>query len=190
MRKLILVSHISLDGFVAGAKGELDGFPAGDENLEFVCRLTDNADACLFGRVSYHVLNDFWPNAKDLPDATKSQKEYSHWYNGANKIVLSKTMSAGHLNNTTIIRENILDKMVEIKNKAGKDILIFGSPGAAQTLQNLGLIDNYWIFVNPVVFGQGIPLFAGQTNKVKLRLLSTRQFSNGEMALHYDVNRQ
>jgi dihydrofolate reductase len=74
MRKLVLVVHISLDGFVAGAKGELDGFPSGEENLQFVCKLTENADAALLGRISYKLLNGYWPTAKDLPNLTAFEK--------------------------------------------------------------------------------------------------------------------
>lgn len=73
MRQLILVVHISLDGFVAGTKGELDGFDASEENLQFVCSLTEHADAALFGRISYELLNNYWPTAKDKPNATQGE---------------------------------------------------------------------------------------------------------------------
>ena len=76
MRKLSLLAHTSLDGFVAGAKGELDDFHASEENLQFVCSLTEQADAALFGRISYKLLNDYWPSAKDLPNASKAQLRF------------------------------------------------------------------------------------------------------------------
>ena len=189
MRKLILVVHTSLDGFVAGPKGELDGFDASEENLQFVCKLTEEADTALFGRTSYELLNGYWPTAKDRPNATKGAMAYSNWYNNAKKIIFSRTMSDENLNNTTIISKNISDEILEIKQQAGQDILIFGSPASSQLLMQLGLIDHYWVFVNPVIFGQGIPLFAGSTNKTKLKLLATKQFPNGEIALHYVVER-
>lgn len=190
MRKLILVVHISLDGFVAGQNGELDGFDAGEENLEFVCRLTDEADAALFGRTSYQMLEAYWPTAKDRANATKSEIAYSNWYNKAQKIVISKTMQGQHLRNTTVIGGNILNEIGKIKEEPGKNILIFGSPAASQSLMRLDLIDGFWIFVNPVIFGSGIPLFAGGENQQKLRLVTTKSFSNGETALHYIVNRE
>lgn len=86
MRELILVAHISLDGFVAGPNGELDGFDAGEENLEFVFQLT-NADAALFGRKSFELLNHYWPTAYAHPKATKGEVSYSTWYNSATKII-------------------------------------------------------------------------------------------------------
>src|SRR5690348_5224520 len=125
MRKLILVAHATLDGFVAGTKGELDGFSAGDENLEFVCRLTDDADAALFGRISYELLDSYWPTAKDRAGATKSEIEYSTWYNHAEKIVFSRTLTE-RKNNTTIISSNISNAIIKIKQQPGKNILIFG----------------------------------------------------------------
>jgi dihydrofolate reductase len=185
MRKLILVAHTSLDGFVAGLKGELDGFDADEENLEFVCRLTEEADTAVFGRISYQLLDSYWPTAGDRPNATKSEIAYSNWYNNAKKIVISKTTTDKNLNNTTIISGNITGEIVKIKEQAGKHILIFGSPSVSQLLMPLNLIDDYWIFVNPIIFGKGISLFAEGQGKIKLKLLSTKQFSNGEIALHY-----
>jgi dihydrofolate reductase len=190
MRKLILVAHISLDGFVAGPKGELDGFEAGEENLQFVCSLTEEADTALFGRISYQLLNSYWPTAGTRPNATKGEIAYSNWYNNAKKIVISRMMAKENLNNTTIVSGNISNEIIKIKEQAGKNILIFGSPAASQPLIELNLVDSYWIFVNPVIFGQGIPLFAGLTNKIKLKLVAIKQFSNGEIALNYSVDRQ
>ena len=186
MRKLILLVHVSLDGFVAGTKGELDGFPAGEENLEFVCQLTETADAALFGRVSYQLLDQHWPTAKDLPAATSGQMAYSNWYNDAQKIVVSKTITETK-SNTIIISENIQTTIAAIKKQQGRDILLFGSPSLAQLLMQNGmqLIDEYWIFINPVIFGKGIPLFNGKQQKTSLALKSTTKFSNGEIALHY-----
>lgn len=187
MRKLILIAHTSLDGFVASPSGELDGFDAGAENLEFVCRLTKQADAALFGRVSYQLLHRYWPAAKDNPAATWGEVAYSHWYNKAQKIVISKTLDATSLDNTTVISENIPNAVLKIKHQPGKDILLFGSPTVAQLLMQHHLIDSYWIFVNPVIFGNGIPLFAGTGAGLKLELAATQSFPNGEMALYYTM---
>ena len=175
MGKLVLVVHISLDGFVAGLKGELDGFEPDEENLQFVCSLTENADTALFGRISYQLLNRYWPTASLRPNATKGEIVYSNWYNGAKKIVISKTMTA----------EN-LDEIVKIKEQAEKSILIFGSPMVSQLLMQHNLIDSYWIFVNPIMFGQGIPLFTDLSHKIELNLVTTRKFRNGEIALNYE----
>src|SRR5438552_10363331 len=190
MRNLVLVVHISLDGFVAGVKGELDGFDAGEENLQFVCNLTEEADAALFGRVSYELMNGHWPTAKERPNASKGEIAYSNWYNSAMKIVVSKTMGKANLNNTSVISENIPNEIREIKEQKGKNILIFGSPSVSQLLMQHNLIDTYWIFVNPAIFGQGIPLFTGFAKRIELKLGATKQFANGELAMNYIVDRQ
>ena len=189
MRKLILIVHTSLDGFVAGTKGELDGFDASEENLQFVCELTAEADAALFGRISYQLLNSYWPEAKDLPNASKGTLSYSTWYNNAQKIVISKTLAKERLDNTTFICDDIANAISDFKNQQGKDILIFGSPCVSQLLVQHNLRDSIWIFINPVILGQGIPLFTGSENKTTLKLVATKQFANGEIALHYVVQR-
>lgn len=190
MRKLILIVHTSLDGFVAGTKGELDGFDASQENLEFVCKITEEADAALFGRISYKLLNDFWPTAKDRANATKGEIAYSSWYNNAKKIVVSKTLSGEKINNTEIISDNISDEIIKIKNQPGKSIMIFGSPSVSRIFMQHNLIDSYWIFVNPTIFGEGIPLFTSLPNKIKLKLAAAKQFANGEFALNYLVDKE
>jgi dihydrofolate reductase len=190
MRKLILVVHTSLDGFVAGQKGELDGFTAGEENLEFVCRLTKQADTALFGRVSFQLLNSYWPMRKDHPEATWNEMAYSCWYNVASKIVVSTTLQQAAVSNATIISTNVVAAIRQLKQAEGKQILLFGSPALARTLQQHGLIDDYWLFVNPVIFGGGIQLFTGSQQKEKLQLVKTKQFTNGELALHYKACRQ
>ncbi len=187
MRKIILIAHISLDGYVAGKKGELDGFDASEENLQFVCKLTENADAALFGRISYELLNSYWPNAKNLSNASKGMIAYSDWYNSAQKIVFSKTLTKENLpDNTLLMHDIIANEIINIKEHEGKDILIFGSPSVSQKFMQLKLIDSYWIFINPVIFGEGIPLFVPSANKSKLKLTVNKQFPNGETALHFE----
>jgi dihydrofolate reductase len=98
-------------------------------------------------------------------------------------------MTGEGIDNTIIISDNISNDIKKIKRQTGKDILIFGSPSVAQTLMKLELIDSFWIFINPIIFGQGIPLFSGKAEKSKLKLLATSLFSNGEIALNYVVDR-
>jgi len=192
MRKLILIAQTSFDGFVAGPKGEFDNFIGDEENLEFVCSLTDDADTALFGRRSYQMLEVDWPTAANKPNATKSVIKYSNWYNKVPKYVLSKTLQAGSSKNTSIISENIsaqVNKIKESGNTESRNILMFGGPTATHSLIELDLLDSIWLIMHPVIFGQGIPLFKNDIKKViKLKLLSTKQFSSGTLALNYDIN--
>lgn len=187
MRKLILIVHTSMDGYVAGENGELDGFNPSPENLGFVCNLTNEADALLAGRVSYQMLESHWPTARDKANATQSEITYSNWYNDAEKIVLSKSLVGKKLKNTTIIADDIAKKLTEYKAGEGKNILMFGSPTAFQTLNELDLIDEYWVIHYPCFFGAGIPFFTRAESPKKFKLMNTRQLSNGELAIHYKV---
>src|ERR1700712_5430557 len=189
MRNLIFFMHTSLDGFVAGPNGEMNWIKVDNEIFDFVGSMTDNADAALYGRVTYEMMQSYWPTAGDEPNASKHDKEHSVWYNKVSKIVLSKTISEKELDNTTVISDQLTDNINKIKNQDGKNILIFGSPTASHSLMSHGLIDEYWLFVNPVLLGQGIPLFKDVTERTKLKLIETKTFSCGVIALHYETKR-
>src|SRR5688572_1939393 len=182
MRKLILIVHTSIDGFVAGVNGEFDDFNPSPENLDFICSLTDEADAALVGRVSYQMLEKYWPTARDNKNATPGEIKYSNWYNAADKIVLSNSMS-GSSDKINVLSDDIALAVRKIKNRKGKNILMFGSPTAYETLSRLNLIDEYWIIQYPVFFGKGIPFFTRVQNSNRLSLLDIKQLSNGEIAI-------
>src|SRR6185295_12966234 len=159
MRPLVFFMHTSLDGFVAGLNGELDWIKLDDEMFDFVKQMTDKADTALYGRVTYGMMESYWPTAGEKPDATKHDKEHSAWYNKVSKVVLSRTMSEAGLRNTKVIGNNLAQNINELKQREGKNILIFGSPGASQSLLNEGLVDEFWLFVNPILLGRGMPMF-------------------------------
>lgn len=196
MRKIISFMHISLDGFVAGLNGEIDWVKVDDEIFDFVGKRISKGDTALYGRVTYQMMENYWPTAGDKPTATRHTIEHSKWYNKVRKIVLSKTMKEAGLaagqagvTNPKIISDNLPEKINEIKQQDGEDILLFGSPTATHSLIQLNLIDGYWLFVNPIILGQGIPLFVDIKDKTKLKLLNTRKFSSGVTELDYIVDR-
>jgi len=185
MRKIISFMHVSLDGFVAGPNGEMDWIKVDEEIFDYVGKRISEGDTALYGRVTYQMMESYWPTA-----ATRHDIEHSKWYDKVHKVVLSKTMKEAGLANTKIINDNLSDSINEIKQQPGNDILLFGSPTATHSLMQQDLIDGYWLFVNPIILGQGIPLFAGIKDKIKLKLLTTRQFTCGVTELNYTVNRQ
>ena len=189
MRKLIFFMHTSLDGFVAGVHGELDWIHIDDEMFDFVATMTDNADTALYGRVTYEMMQIYWPTAGEQPNASKHDKEHSAWYNKVTKVVLSTTMSEKGLDNTKVIGDQLADNIHKIKQQDGKNILIFGSPTASHSLLSQGLIDEFWLFVNPIILGHGIPLYKGETETTKLKLIESKIFSCGVIALHYETIR-
>jgi dihydrofolate reductase len=182
--------HISLDGFVAGPNGEMNWIKVDEEIFDHVGKRISEGDTALYGRVTYEMMENYWPTAGDDPDASRHDIEHSKWYNKVHKVVLSKTMKDADLPNTQIISENLSDRINEIKQRPGNDILLFGSPTATHSLIQLNLIDGYWLFVNPIILGRGIPLFADIKDKIKLKLLTTRQFTCGVTELDYTVDRQ
>jgi len=190
MRKVISFMHLSLDGFVAGPNGEMDWIKVDEEIFDHISRRINEGDTALYGRVTYQMMEGYWPTAGDAPDASKHDREHAKWYKDVHKIVLSKTMKGDELANTTVISEHLSDRINEIKQQPGEDILLFGSPTATHALMQQGLIDGYWLFVNPVILGQGIPLFEDIQDKVKLRLLTTQQFTSGVTELNYLVDKQ
>jgi dihydrofolate reductase len=189
MRNLIFFMHTSLDGFVAGPKGEMNWIKFDDTLFDFVATMTDKVDTALYGRVTYEMMQNYWPEAGKQPNASKHDKEHSAWYNKVSKVVLSKTMSDKGLVNTTVIAENLAENINRIKKQDGKNILIFGSPSSSHSLISLNLIDEFWLFVNPVLLGKGIPLFKGVTGITQLKLTETKIFSCGVIALHYEKKR-
>jgi dihydrofolate reductase len=190
MRKITSFMHISLDGFVAGPNGEMDWIKIDEEIFDFVGKRISVGDTALYGRVTYEMMENYWPTAGDKPTATKHDIEHSRWYKKVNKIVLSKTMKDTNLTNTKIINENLSDIINEIKQQSGNEILLFGSPTATHSLIKLNLIDGYWLFVNPIILGRGIPLFVDIKDKIELKLLTTRQFTCGVTELNYTLDRQ
>ena len=190
MRKIISFMHVSLDGFVAGPNRELDWVKVDEEIFDHVGKRIGESDTALYGRVTYQMMEDYWPGAGDKPGASKHDIEHSKWYSKARKVVLSKTLNEADLSNTKIIGDNLSNSINEIKLQGSEDILLFGSPTATHSLIQLDLIDGYWLFVNPIILGQGIPLFVDIKDKIKLNLLSSRQFTCGVMALDYTVERK
>ncbi len=190
MRKVISFMHVSLDGFVAGPNGELDWVKVDDELFNHVGKRISEGNTALYGRTTYEMMENYWPTAGDKPTASKHDIEHSRWYKNVHKVVLSRTMKNADLPNTTIISDNLAERINEIKQQPGNDILLFGSPTATHSLIQQNLIDGYWLFLNPIILGQGIPLFTDIKDKIKLDLSpTTRQFTSGVTELNYTVNK-
>ncbi len=184
--------HLSLDGFVAGPAGELDWVTVNEEIFRHVGKRISAGDTALYGRVTYQMMENYWPTAGDKPNATKHDIDHAKWYAKVRKLVLSNTLKEAELTNTNILSDNLSAQLKEIKQSGdgdNKEILLFGSPTATHSLMQLDLIDGYWLFVNPVILGRGIPLFVDVKDKIKLNLLTTHQFSSGVTELNYLVAR-
>jgi dihydrofolate reductase len=186
MKKLVSSILMSIDGFAGGPNGELDMFPVDEKFFDLANQLTQQADTALYGRKTYDVMQNYWPTAADKPNASQHDKEHSSWYNKVNKVVISKMLKSDKQANITVISTNIKDEIIKLKQRAGKNIQIFGSPSIVNLLMPENLIDEYWWFVAPVVIGTGIPIFNDFKSKINLKLLSTMSSDSGIVGLHYE----
>lgn len=177
--------HTSLDGFVADRNGEMNWILIDESMFDIASQRTSEADTALYGRVTWQMMENYWPDAGKLPNATRHDMEHSSWYNKVTKVVVSRTIKDTNLVNTKVIRDNISHEVTRLKQQEGQDILMFGSPSTAHILMSDNLIDDYWIFVNPILIGQGIPLFKDISEVIKLILVSNDVFPSGVVCLHY-----
>jgi dihydrofolate reductase len=185
MGKIILFMHISLDGFAAGKNGEMDWIHVDQEIFDFGAERIAKTNTAFYGRVTYEMMEGYWPTAADQPGASKHDIEHAAWYKRAHKVVLSNTLSGGP--NTTVIGKDYAAAVRKLKEETEGEILLFGSPGAAHALLAENLIDGCWLFVNPVLLGEGIPVFEGIKEKLSLKLLKTHVFSSGVVCLSHEV---
>lgn len=188
MRKIVSSTIMSLDNFVANTAGDLSMFKVDEEFFDMSEAFTEAADTALYGKGTYSIMQSYWPTAADQPDASAHDKQHAMWYNHVAKYVLSTTMKDSEAPNTTIIRKNVTEELKKLKQQEGKNIQIFGSPGVVRSLMQEGLIDDLWIFIYPVIIGNGMPLFKDIKQQINLTLVSSKILKSGAVALHYIKN--
>lgn len=187
MKKVVLLMHTSLDGFVAGPDGEMDWISMEEAIFEDAIGLANSADAALYGRVTYQMMESYWPQLLTNPSSTKNQLDHAQWVENIKKIVFSTTLNGVEWNNTRLIGENAAEEVAELKAQPGDGILlIFGSPRLAHSFTEMGLIDEFYLFVNPMALGDGIPLFRNTGSRIGLKLLATQRFESGVVKLRYE----
>lgn len=193
MRRVIALIHLSLDGFAAGPNDELDWISYDSDIEQYAHSLHAQTDTVIWGRRTYEVMANYWLTVPGNPASTPAELEHVRFLEGATKIVVSRTLDHvdwGGTTNTVLIKDNIADQINAIKRQPGKDIWFLGSVALFQTFAQLDLIDEYRIQINPVTLGAGKPLFAGVTRKAPLKLLESRAFPCGVVALRYEPVRE
>lgn len=181
--------HVSLDGFVAGPNGEMDWITMDDEIFEDAIDLSTEADTALYGRTTYEMMESYWPSVLKSPEATKNELHHATWVENVSKIVFSTSLDKAEWNNTKLIKRNVKYEVAKLKQQPGKNMMIFGSPRLTHSFMQMGLIDEYRINVNPVVLGNGLPLFRNIEDRINLKLLNARTFESGVIGLHYETRR-
>jgi dihydrofolate reductase len=189
MRNIISLAHLSLDGFMAGPGGDMDFIVFNDELADLTYPLIDSVDLAVYGRVTYEMMEGYWPTAGDAPDASAHAKSHSRWYSGVKKVVASRTLATSKNPNLRVVSDDIVGALRAEKQKAGGDIMIFGSPTLTRALAAADLVDEWRLTLQPVILGGGLPLFAKGEKRTRLELRSSKSFGTGVIAVHYVTKR-
>lgn len=181
MGKLTLSLSTTLDGFITDTNGGMDWIIMGDERSAAFVEAIENVDTLMMGRVTYQGFLG-WRTMPDNPSASEAEKTIGARFNAMKKVVFSKSLEHADWEGTTILREIVPEEIHKLKAESEKGIRLDGSASLVQQLTALGLIDEYQLFVHPVVLGSGKPLF---TERADLELLSSERFKSGVMLLTY-----
>src|SRR5882672_9043156 len=170
MRRLIAAINMTLDGFC-----DHTAMIADEEIHQHYNELLSNADTLLYGRITYQLMESYWPTVVKSPTGIKPTDEFAVLIDNISKIVFSRTLENVDWKNSKLKKEVIKEEILELRQQAGKDILA-GSPSLIVALTQLDLIDEYQLSVQPTILGNGLPLFKNVKDRVNLKLLKTKTF--------------
>jgi dihydrofolate reductase len=183
LRKLTVFNHISLDGYIQDAHGDMSWAHAGadPEWNAFVEGNARGGGTLVFGRITYDLMARYWPTEM----ARQNDPAVAERMNAMPKIVFSRTLKAAAWNNTRLIAEEPVTAMRRLKREDGDDMAMFGSGTIVAQLAPAGLIDTYQIVINPLILGSGRTMFEGMPAPVRLKQTQVRTFRNGNVVLSY-----
>ena len=182
MRKLMVFNSMSLDGFIADGKGDMSWAHKQDEEWNsFVAGNASGDGVLVFGRRTYDMMAGYWPT----PMAAQNSSVVAKRMNELQKIVFSRTMENATWQNTTLVKSELAVEMKRLKAQPGADLVILGSASIVAQLSDARLIDEYQVAMNPVVLGGGKSMFDGVGEKLRLKLIRSRSFQNGNVFLTY-----
>ncbi len=172
--------NMTLDGFC-----DHTAMTADEEIHQHYSDLLRSADTLIYGRVTYQLMESYWPSVVKDPTGNKPMDEFAVSIDNISKIVYSRTLKNVDWKNTELKNEITKEEILELKQQAGKDILV-GSPSLIIALTQLGVVDEYQLGVQPTVVGSGLPLFKNITDRIDLKLLKTKTFGCGAIFLYYE----
>ena len=181
MRNLIFAINITLDGCCDHTKQSVD-----EETLEYFTHLTREADLQVFGRKTYQLMVPYWPEVLKNQSATKADTEFARAFHSINKLVFSRTLAGADDRNTRVVRTDLRDEILRLKQEPGKNMLVGGVDIPSQLIE-LGLVDEYRFVVGPIIAGAGRRLLEGVSlrERLQLRLVDSKIFKSGRVALRY-----
>jgi len=181
MRKLIASINMTLDGFC-----DHTAVIADDELHQHYNELLSNAGTLLYGRITYQLMESYWPSVVKNPTGNKPEDEFALLIDNVSKIVYSRRLKNVDWKNTELKKEVVKEEVLELKQQEGKNIFV-GSPSLIVTLTKLDLIDEYQICVHPVILGKGLQLFKNINERISLKLLKTKTLGSGAVTLYYEA---
>ena len=181
MRNVIFAINTTLDGCVDHTKQLAD-----DETHEYFTQLLGEVDLLVFGRKTYQLMVPFWPEVAKTQSMTKASNVFAQTFDSIDKIVFSGSLDSAEDRNTRIVRTNLHDEILKLKQEQGKDILIGGVSIPSQLIE-LGLVDEYRFVVGPIIAGEGRRLLEGVSlpERLELKLVESKIFKSGCVALRY-----
>src|SRR5215471_10981340 len=181
MRNVIFAINITLDGCCDHTKQIVD-----EEIHEHFTRLLRDVDLLVFGRKTYQLMVPFWPEVAKNQSMTKASNEFARAFDSINKVVFSRSLDSAGDRNTRIVRTNLRNEILELKQEQGKNILVGGVSVPSQLIE-LGLVDEYRFVVSPIVAGEGRRLLEGVSlqERLQLKLVESKTFKSGCVALRY-----
>ncbi|HJY45450.1 MAG TPA: dihydrofolate reductase family protein [Propionibacteriaceae bacterium] len=180
MRKLVVTENITVDGVIDMSAGWFDPLAEDVDQSDIIATTAEHsaaADALLLGRNTFEAFRGFWPKQTDDPTSV------SDYLNGVKKYVVSRTIEDPGWQNTTVLRGDLAEEVRALKADPGRDIVATGSVQLVHALIATGLVDEYRLFVFPVVVGRGTRLF--ESAELSLQLLETRPFNSGAVLLRF-----
>ena len=180
MRKLIAAINMTLDGFC-----DHTTMIADEEIHQHYNELLSNAGTLLYGRITYQLMESYWPSVVKNPTGNKPMDEFAVLIENISKIVFSHTLKNVDWKNTELKKEVIKEEVLELKQRGSKNILV-GSPSLIVALAQLDLIDEYQLGVQPIIIGRGLPLFKNVKDRINLKLIKSKTFGCGAVALYYE----
>src|SRR6187551_2751712 len=183
MRKLIAAINMTLDGFC-----DHTAMIADDEIHQHYNELLSNAGTLIYGRITYQLMESYWPSVVKDPTGNKPMDEFAVSIDNISKIVYSRTLKNVLWKNTTLKKEIIKEEVLELKQSrnGGSKNIVVGSPSLIVAFTQLDLIDEYQLGVQPTVLGSGLPLFKNIKDKIDLKFLKTKTFGCGAVMLYYE----
>lgn len=185
MRKLKLQVQITVDGYIAGPAGEMDWMTFGwsDDVKAYVTELTEPVDCIILGRKLAQGFIPHW--AGIAADPANPEYEAGRKFTDTQKVVFSKTLEEIEGKNTVLATGDLMEQINNLKSEAGGDIMAYGGAAFVSSLIKHGLVDDFYLFVNPAAIGKGLVIFKDTESTQALTLVKATPFDCGIVALHY-----